>query len=113
MVEFQQEGDQLTALLSGELDHHSAAVIRQAVDFAVEEQLPKTLILDFGAVSFMDSAGIGLVLGRHKLMDAHGGTVTVRNPSVHIRKVMRLSGIDQIAKMETTQERRELHENGE
>lgn len=90
----------ITAILSGEVDHHSAKALREEIDLAVREQLPAELILDFGGVSFMDSSGIGLVMGRVKLMQEHGGTVRVCHPSRHIYKVMRLSGIDRIAKIE-------------
>ena len=55
------------------------------------------LIMDFSEVGFMDSSGIGLVMGRYKLMQEIGGNLVVRNPPPHIKKVMRLSGIDRLA----------------
>ena len=61
LVELKQEPQKLTAALSGELDHHHAKEIRETVDFAVREQLPPTLVLDFTKVTFMDSSGIGLM----------------------------------------------------
>ena len=64
MVELKQEEHRLTALLSGELDHHAAKEMRETIDFAVREALPETLILYFTKVTFMDSSGIGLILGR-------------------------------------------------
>lgn len=103
MVTLQSDARQqrLTAFLDGEIDHHSAKSIREEIDLAVSEQLPKELWLDFRSVSFMDSSGIGLVMGRVRLMSLHGGQVAVCNPSAHISKVMRLSGIDRLAKLMT------------
>ncbi len=97
MVELKQEPQKLTAFLSGELDHHHAKEIREAVDFAVREQFPPVLILDFRQVSFMDSSGIGLILGRSRLLEEYGGVLEIHNPPPHIRKVLRISGADRLA----------------
>lgn len=96
-VKIVAEDKKVTALLSGEIDHHNAKLLRQDIDFAVRENQPEELILDFAEVGFMDSSGIGLVMGRYKLMQESGGTLIVRNPPPHIKKVMRLSGIDRLA----------------
>ena len=74
MVELKQEPQKLTAFLSGELDHHHAKEIRETIDFAVREQYPPVVVLDFRQVSFMDSSGIGLIMGRSRLMEEYGGT---------------------------------------
>ncbi|MBQ8514267.1 MAG: anti-sigma factor antagonist [Ruminococcus sp.] len=97
-----QENSCLTAVLSGELDHHNIRSIREEIDTAVIEQQPHTLILDFRQVTFMDSSGIGLILGRCKIMGGLGGSTIVRNPPPHIKRIMRLSGIERIARIETT-----------
>ena len=93
-------GDKLTALLSGEIDHHSAGKIRDEIDTAIEHHRPKFLVLDFGGVSFMDSSGIGLVMGRYKLMKSLGGTVCVENTPKPLRKVMKLSGLYDLAQFD-------------
>lgn len=90
----------VTAYLSGEIDHHTAKKIRDEIDNAVEVNKPSTLVLDFGEVGFMDSSGIGLVMGRFKTMQAVGGKIVVQNPSLHIKKVMRLAGLDRIANIQ-------------
>ena len=102
MVELKEEPRKLTAMLSGELDHHHAKEIREAIDFAVREQLPKTLILDFGHVTFMDSSGTGLIMGRSRLLEETGGTLEIHNPPQQIRKVLRLSGADRLAVIRDT-----------
>lgn len=90
----------LTAYLAGEIDHHSARSIREEIDEAATRAQPGELILDFRDVSFMDSSGIGLVMGRYSLMQELGGELRVVNLSAHIKKVMKLAGLDRLAVME-------------
>lgn len=85
------------AYIDGEIDHHCAPSIRNEIDIAVDAASPENLILDFGEVTFMDSSGIGLVMGRYKTMKEIGGKVTLENTPVHIKKVMRLAGLDRFA----------------
>ncbi|MFR0880567.1 MAG: anti-sigma factor antagonist [Oscillospiraceae bacterium] len=96
-VKIINDENKLTAVLSGEIDHHIAKELRRDIDFAVREFQPEELVLDFAEVGFMDSSGIGLVMGRYKLMKETGGKVIVKNPQNQIKKVMRLSGIDKLA----------------
>ena len=96
-VKIINEDNKVIALLSGEIDHHNAKSLRQDIDFSLRENQPEELIMDFSEVGFMDSSGIGLVMGRYKLMQEIGGNLVVRNPPPHIQKVMRLSGIDRLA----------------
>ena len=86
----------VTACLSGEIDHHSAAMLREEIDRAIESSYPEALILDFGGVTFMDSSGIGLVMGRYKLMQNISGKVIIENAPKSIRKVFKMSGIDKL-----------------
>ena len=96
-VKIINDENKLTAVLSGEIDHHIAKELRRDIDFAVREFQPEELVLDFAEVGFMDSSGIGLVMGRYKLMKETGGKVIVKNPQNQIKKVMRLSGMDKLA----------------
>ena len=96
-VKIINEDNKVISLLSGEIDHHNAKSLRQDIDFSLRENQPEELIMDFSEVGFMDSSGIGLVMGRYKLMQEIGGNLVVRNPPPHIKKVMRLSGIDRLA----------------
>ena len=90
----------VTTFLSGEIDHHNAKNIREAIDEAIEREHPSELVLDFRNVTFMDSSGIGLVIGRYQAMQHIDGHLTVRGASHHIRKVMRLASIDRLARIE-------------
>ena len=96
-VKITVNGDVVTAYLDGEIDHHSAGVMRNEIDAVVEKNTPAMLILDFRDVSFMDSSGIGLVMGRYKLISEFGGDLEVTGLSSNAYKVMRLAGIDRIA----------------
>ena len=99
-VEIRTSGDTLTAYLTGELDHHSAKEMREAVDNAVELNMPSKLVLDFGGVSFMDSSGIGLVMGRYRTLLKTGAQLYITGASPQIYKVMKLAGIERLAKLE-------------
>ena len=98
----------VTAYLSGDIDHHNAKALRDSIDSVVETTYPEVLVLDFGGVAFMDSSGIGLVMGRWKLMQDLGGTVVIENASASIRKVMRMAGIEKLLK--STERRKNSHE---
>lgn len=95
-MELKQSGTTLTALLDGELDHHTAKSARERIDTAVEKNGIRLLQLDFSSVSFMDSSGIGLILGRYRLMQSAGGRLEVVNTPPHLEKLMRLAGLSQL-----------------
>lgn len=88
----QPEGDKLTVFLLGELDHHAARDVRDRIDAELERGKYRTLTLDFSSLSFMDSSGIGLIMGRYRLMKAMGGAMQVAGASERMDKVMRLVG---------------------
>lgn len=90
--------DYMSAQLFGELDHHSVQAIREEIDRMALQNRPTELILDFGGVTFMDSSGIGLVMGRYKLMQELGGIIRLSQLSASIRRVMQIAGMDKLAK---------------
>lgn len=94
-----EEKSKLTAYISGEIDHHSAKDIRKEIDINVQKLNPTNLYLDFSKVDFMDSSGIGLVMGRYKLQSERGGKVFIQNPPPLIKKVMLVAGINKLAKI--------------
>lgn len=93
--------DKLTAVLSGEIDHHSAKNIREKIDASIYEKRPSELILDFSQVTFMDSSGIGLVMGRFKTMQEVDGRIIITGASQQITKVMKLSGLDKLTEIKS------------
>ncbi|MCI9414507.1 MAG: STAS domain-containing protein [Clostridiales bacterium] len=90
------EGDTMTAWLGGELDHHTAAQMREQVDAAVDRLKPHQLRLDFSGISFMDSSGVGLIMGRYRLMNMLGGGLTVTGCSDRVRKMLMLAGLERL-----------------
>ena len=96
--------DGLTVWLSGELDHHSARRMREEIDAAVERSKPARLRLDFGGIAFMDSSGIGLIMGRWRLMQEQGGHLLVQGVPRSPRKVMKVSGLDKLGVLEEKEE---------
>ena len=92
----------LTAYLEGEIDHHSVKPVREEIDNTIDRLQPKALALDFSGVTFIDSSGIGLVMGRYRKIAPYNAQLYVFNPPPSIAKVMRLSGIDKIAKIENS-----------
>ncbi|MEE0945716.1 MAG: anti-sigma factor antagonist [Acutalibacteraceae bacterium] len=99
-VRISVKGEVVTAYLSGELDHHSAREMREAIDGAIELNMPELLILDFSGIGFMDSSGIGLVMGRFRNLQRLGAQLNITGTSPQITKVMKLAGIEKLAKLD-------------
>lgn len=100
MLEIQSEDKVITARLKGDLDHHRCSVIRKKIDSRTEIERPEVLVLDFGGVQFMDSSGIGLVMGRYRQMSLIGGRLQVINVPKTLDKMFRLSGLAGLGVME-------------
>ncbi len=96
-IEYKQK--EIVVYLDGEIDHHSASLIRVSIDSAIIHKKPSLLVLDFENVSFMDSSGIGLVMGRYKLMKTVHGRIRVENLSPTAYKVMRLAGLEKLGEI--------------
>ena len=92
-VTIETNGSTMTARLSGELDHHHTQKLREEIDRSVQKERPARLALDFSGVEFMDSSGIGLVLGRYRMMQELNGKLVLRAMPPHSRRVMRVAGI--------------------
>lgn len=98
-VEIVARNQVIIAKIFGDLDHHSAKEMRHDIDKAINARPPKLLILDFSEVTFMDSSGIGLIMGRYKIMNEYDGEVIVACPPPYIRRVLQISGIHRLAKI--------------
>ncbi len=95
----EEQNNTIVAHLNGELDHHSAEYARIKIDYYIDTSTSKNLVFDFKNVSFMDSSGIGIIIGRHKKISAKNGQVFLVNLSKSIKKVIELSGINKIVKI--------------
>ncbi len=84
--------------LAGEIDHHSIASVRNSIDRLIDTNRPKVLILDLSEIAFMDSSGLGLVLGRYRKMKESGGELFLCNTSERTMKILKMAGVDRIVK---------------
>ena len=86
----------LVVSLSGELDHHTAKKVKETAEEVIKNKGIKNLIFDFNCLTFMDSSGIGVVVGRYKLISSLGGRVAIVNSSPAIDRLLIMSGIKKI-----------------
>ena len=84
----------------GDIDHHTAKNMREAIDELIIKNNPKELELDLSAIDFMDSSGLGLVLGRYKKQSDIGGKFKIINPSRRILQILQLAGVEKIIRIE-------------
>ena len=95
-MEYERKKGTVTVHISGELDHCSAQSIRRELDALIAEPGVKTLVLDLQDMPFMDSSGIGVILGRYRTLRERGGGVAVKNMNLQVEKVFTLSGMRQV-----------------
>ena len=98
-VNYDEEDKLLTFKITEEIDHHWSEKIRRQVDDEIERYIPKKVIFDFDKVSFMDSAGIGMLIGRYKVTKMLGGNIEMINVKTNIKKILEMSGIPKIIKI--------------
>ncbi len=87
-------GDTLTAALHGELDHHSAVSVREKIDEALFLHRPTLLVIDITSVDFMDSSGLGLIMGRLAKASELGTSLAVSGASPRAVKMLKMAGLD-------------------
>ena len=104
MLQSIRDGDRLVVRLNGELDHFCAQSVRRELDSMLRDESIRTLILDFTTLTFMDSSGIGVILGRYRLLRDRGGSVAVIHMNKHIARIFHMSGMDRIIKQLDKQE---------
>ena len=85
---------------TGDIDHHTAKNMREAIDGLIVKNNPKELELDLSAIDFMDSSGLGLVLGRYKKQSDIGGKFKIINPGRRVLQILQLAGVEKIIRIE-------------
>ncbi len=90
---FHISGTMLTILLPSEIDHHNAEQIRREADYLIQMKKIRTLIFDFSQTEFMDSSGIGMIIGRYKMIRFLGGTVRAVHVGGRMQRILQMSGI--------------------
>ena len=88
--------DTIKVYLKGEIDHHASLIIREDIDKYIDNRKIKNILFDFKDVSFMDSSGIGFIMGSYKLIQLYEGSLEIINISDTINRVIKLSGIDKL-----------------
>lgn len=92
-VKISYKGSTLIAGIIGELDHHSAEYIREKIDSELIKATTKNVIFDFSKVTFMDSSGIGVIMGRFKNVSKLNGKLSVANVSDQMLRIFEMSGL--------------------
>ena len=90
------EENAMRAVLPKDIDHHIAKYIRSSIDRSFVENMPRRLILDFSGVSFMDSSGVGLIIGRSELARKYGAVTELVGISPDIMRLVRICGVERI-----------------
>ena len=96
MLQSIRDGDRVVVRLAGELDHCCAQTVRRELDTLIADPSIRTLILDFTTLQFMDSSGIGVILGRYRQLRERGGQVAVIHMNRHVARIFHMSGMDRV-----------------
>lgn len=97
------ENGQLVIQIPRELDHHEAGRLKMEADLMIEACQVKKLVFDFAETEFMDSSGIGMIIGRCRNMSYYGGEVTARNLNLRLQKIFQVSGLHKLIKTEAAE----------
>ena len=96
MLQWKTPASQATVVIAGELDHFAAPQIRRMLDDVIADENVTHLVLDLENLTFMDSSGIGVLLGRLRVLNARGGSLSVKGMRPSVEKLFRLSGLDRV-----------------
>ncbi|MGL5615374.1 MAG: anti-sigma F factor antagonist [Sarcina sp.] len=103
-IDFDKKENSLIIKLIGELDHHSAEEVRVKIDDRIDRNNEKNIVFDFSSVTFMDSSGIGVIIGRYKKIKLREGKIAIASVNSRIKRVFELSGMFKIIKVYETVE---------
>jgi len=104
-VDFVVNGTRLKVLLKGEIDHHSAISLRESADELIYKLRPLSVCIDLSKIDFMDSSGLGFIMGRYALQKKLGGSTVLLDPNPRIEKILSLAGLERIIKIERTRKK--------
>lgn len=98
-AEFNKIGDMLVVAPIGEIDHHESKNLREEIDEELVSTLPQKMVFDLSRTTFMDSSGLGLILGRYNKALALGVEFEIANPGEKIMRIITMAGVDKIIKI--------------
>lgn len=110
ITNYSKEDKTLTLKLTEEIDQHTADNIRRKMDDEIKVFIPRKVIFDFSNISFMDSSGIGMVIGRYKLTKMLGGNLEIININKQTKKIFDMSGVTRIIKVSENQKEKNIKE---
>ena len=102
--EYIKEDKLLIVKIIAEIDHHTTEKLRRKIDNEITRYMPRKVIFDFSNVAFMDSSGIGMVLGRYKLTKMLNGDFEIINVNSRMRKIFDMSGVARIIKIKNMED---------
>jgi stage II sporulation protein AA (anti-sigma F factor antagonist) len=103
-VSCEQVADVLVVRLKGELDHHTAPIMKETLEAELAKGRVRHALLNFRELTFMDSSGIGVILGRYKQVLQRNGKMAVCEMNPTIRRIMEMSGMFKVLVAETTEQ---------
>ncbi len=89
----------LVVKIDGDIDHHSCEAIRSSIDKEIAKKKPKSILFDMENVNFMDSSGIGVLIGRYKLISGNGGKAGMTNVKPQVMRLCEICGLQKIIKV--------------
>ena len=103
-AEYEMKGQTLVIHLKADLDHHTAVTVRESADTLLARSHAKHVLFDFTGVEFMDSSGIGVIMGRYRQVIFQGGRVGVMGVGANVDRILRISGLYKIVEQYETAE---------
>ena len=100
-LKYEQRAKTLTLTLPAEIDHHSAKPVREETDRWIAKLKPESVVIDFSGEKFMDSSGIGLILGRYNKVAPYGGRVVVECADRRTLQLLRLAGVQKLVEIKS------------
>lgn len=95
-IKLESIGTTLVVKVSGEIDHHTAPELKDEIDREINLRNIVNLVLDFDGVTFMDSSGIGVLIGRYKQIQSRGGKTMIIRVKPQVDKILEISGLKKI-----------------
>ena len=96
MIRWKEKDGEMTVFLHGEIDHYAAEVLRVEIEKLIQSRNVQLLVFDFSRVTFMDSSGVGMLIGRYKTMMLRKGRVYARGLTAPVERIYKMAGLHRI-----------------
>ncbi|WP_458407273.1 STAS domain-containing protein [Anaerotignum sp.] len=95
-LNFKKKNKTIIILISGEIDHHTSKELRRQTESALAQMGGRNIVFGFENVNFMDSSGIGMMIGRYKQLQALGGRIAIACANEKVLQIIKLSGLERL-----------------